>query len=126
MNTTGNEKLGSYEEEFLVAGAQPMDVVHVTILKGMELKRGTILALTESGKCVSLGTAKASGETADPTAAYVLAEDADATSADTTAEAYRSGNFIKESLKAADSYTITESDIQELRKCGITLECGMN
>lgn len=126
MKTTGNENLGSCTEEFLVAGPQPLDVVHVTIKKGMKLTRGTILALDENAKCVSLGTAKVSEETKEPTAAYILAEDVDATEADTTAEAYRSGNFIKDSLKCASSYEITEADIQELRKCGIVLENGIN
>lgn len=126
MNTTGNENLGACTEEFLVAGPQPLDVVHVTIKAGMKLTRGTILALDENGKCVSLGTAKASGETKEPTAAYILAEDVDASKDDATAEAYRSGNFIKESLTCAAEHELTEAEIQELRKCGIVLENGMN
>ena len=125
MRTDGNETLGSCSEDFLIAGPQPVDVVHVTILEGMKLTRGTILALTEGGKCVSLGTAKSGGETKDPTAAYILAEDVDATAGDVTAEAYATGHFIRGSVKVASGYTIKDSDIQELRKCGISLESGM-
>lgn len=127
MNTTGRENIGSCAPEFLFASSKyPVSVCHVTVKKGEKLTRGDALALNDGGKCVILGTAKATGETNTPVAAYVLAEDVDATDADTTAEAYRTGHFIKGALGLADSYTMTAADIEAYRKEGIMIDAGMS
>ena len=118
MNTTGREYVGACTPEFLFASSKyPVSKALMTIASGAKLKRGTALALKD-GKCVILGTA-------DATAAYILAEDADATKADVAAEVYRTGHFIKNALTVAEGYTIKDADVEEFRKVGIILDNGM-
>lgn len=119
MNTTGRENIGSLTPEFLfVSSKYPVSTCHVTVLKGSKLTRGTALALNEAGKCVILGTEAA-------TAAYVLAEDVDATGSDAVVSAYRTGHFIGNALTVADGYTMTVADIEAFRKVGIIIDNGM-
>lgn len=120
MNTTGREYVGACAPEFLFASSKyPVSKALKAIASGQGvLKRGTALALNADGKCVILGTASA-------TAAYILAEDIDATSADATAEVYRTGHFIKNALTVKASYTITDADVEEFRKVGIILDNGI-
>ena len=120
MNTTGREFVGACSPEFLFASSKyPVSNALKVIASGQGvLTRGTALALNADGKCVILGTA-------DATAAYILAEDIDATSADATAEVYRTGHFIKNALTVKASYTITDADVEEFRKVGIMLDNGI-
>lgn len=120
MNTTGREYVGACAPEFLFASSKyPVSKVLKSVASGQGvLTRGTALALNADGKCVILGTASA-------TAAYILAEDIDATSADATAEVYRTGHFIKNALAVKESYTITDADVEEFRKVGIILDNGI-
>lgn len=119
MNTTGREYVGACTPEFLFASSKyPVSKALMTIASGAKLARGTALALNAEGKCVILGTA-------DATAAYILAEDIDATNADAAAEVYRTGHFIKNALIVKEGYTITDADVEEFRKVGIILDNGM-
>ena len=119
MNTTGREYVGACAPEFLFASSKyPVSKVLKVIASGQGvLARGTALALNADGKCVILGTA-------DATAAYILAEDIDAT-AGATAEVYRTGHFIKNALTVKEGYAITDADVEEFRKVGIMLDNGI-
>lgn len=118
MNTTGREYVGACAPEFLFASSKyPVSKVLMPITAGEgPLKRGTALAIKE-GKCVILGTESA-------TAAYILAEDIDATK-EVNAEVYRTGHFIKNALTVKADYTMTTADVEEFRKVGIILDNGI-
>lgn len=120
MNTTGREYVGECTPEFLFASTKyPVSKTLMPIAAGEgTLVRGTALALNAAGKCVVLGTESA-------TAAYILAEDIDATDADVNAEVYRTGHFIKNALAVKADYTITNADVEEFRKVGIILDNGI-
>lgn len=91
----------------------------VTIASGEgKLKRGSVLAVNEDGKCVLMRTAD-EGETLE--ARYILNKDVDATSADAVAIAYEEGRFIKQHLIVASGYTLTAADIDALRVHNIGL-----
>lgn len=120
MNTTGREYVGECRPEFLFASSKyPVSKVLMPIASGSGvLTRGTALAINAEHKCVILGTAEA-------TAAYILAEDIDATSVDVNAEVYRTGHFIKNALTVKADYTMTDADVEEFRKVGIILDNGI-
>ena len=120
MNTTGREYVGECTPEFLFASSKyPVSNVLMPIASGQGvLKRGTALALNADGKCVILGTA-------DAKAAYILAEDIDATDAEAMATVYRTGHFIKNALIVKADYTMTDADVEEFRKVGIILDNGI-
>ena len=120
MNTIGREYVGACSSEFLFASSKyPVSKALKNVASGQGvLTRGTALALNADGKCVILGTS-------DATAAYILAEDIDATEADITAEVYRTGHFIKNALTVKTEYVITDADVEEFRKVGIILDNGI-
>ena len=114
------ETIGTMEYPNIVNGAGiPVVTGMRTILSGQgALKAGTALAKNSAGKMVILGTASA-------TANCVLAEDVDATSADTTALVYLSGHFNRNNLVVNAGYTITETDVEAFRAAGIYVENSM-
>lgn len=120
MNTVGREFVGACAPELLLASSKyPVSKALMPIASGEgKLVRGTALGLNAAGKCVILGTAEAK-------AAYILAEDIDATSADVNAEVYRTGHFIKNALVVKADYTMTNADVEEFRKVGIILDNGI-
>ncbi|MDO5574429.1 MAG: head decoration protein [bacterium] len=121
MNTTGRTSEGSCTQELLVLNnGHATDICHVTIASGQgKLTRGTILNLNlTNNKCVIGGSAVG-------TAAYILAEDVDATSADQIAEAYRSGDFARNALTVKVSTTLSMTDEENLRSKGIYLDSVM-
>lgn len=86
------------------------------------LKRGTILAKSGGtagdGKLVILGTTAETNETLTPFA--VLCDDiAVGTSEDVVTSVYMSGCFDLSKCTVADSYEITDADIDALRAYGI-------
>ncbi len=111
MRTVGREVIGRLDYDLLIANAKhPTDVCHVTIAKGAAHRKGEILEILDGGKCDILGTTAAANEAAaeesaekegtgteDATtgkaavAAYILAEDVDASGEDVITSAYRSG-----------------------------------
>jgi len=58
-------------------------------------------------------------------AAYILAEDVDASGEDVIASAYRSGSFIRNALLVKGGYTLTAEDEAALRNGGIYLSDAM-
>lgn len=86
-----------------------------------ELKRGTVLGLTETGDYVVLGT---SGVTS--TANAILCDDVTVGTSTVKAEAYRAGHFNSGKLTVASGYTLTATDKENLRKAGILLSKAVN
>lgn len=128
MNTTGRENVGACAPEFLFASSRyPVSKVLMPVASGQgKLKRGTALALNTAGKCVILGTKETVSEKQVlAEAAYILAEDVNATDADVTAEVFRSGHFIKNALVVKEDYTMTDADVEAFRKAGIMLDNGI-
>lgn len=128
MNTTGRENVGACAPEFLFASSgYPVSKVLMPVASGQgKLKRGTALALNTAGKCVILGTKETVSEKQVlAEAAYILAEDVDATGADVTAEVFRSGHFIKNALVVKADYSMTDADVEAFRKAGIMLDNGI-
>lgn len=125
MNKELVRKIGSVGIDNLIAHIDPPAIAFgVTIRKLATkgtLKRGTIMAKSSAdGKLVVLGTEAAKDETL--TANCVLTDDTEVgTEADETATAYRQGCFNKDAITVKDGYTITETDIDELRRYNILL-----
>lgn len=124
MNITGCEKIGTFIPELIIAGSNiPVSVCHVTIAqteKEVTLKKGTVLALNSSGKCVVYSGAEGTKP------AYILAEDVTtSTTADVTGEAFQSGEFVENNLITGESYTLTANDKETLRNAGIFLTKAM-
>lgn len=119
------ETVGSIAyDNLIVDNFPPADVYSVTVTSGEgKLTRGTVLALSTgtagTGKMRILGTTAGSNETLD--ANCILAEDVDATSADATALAYRTGHFNRQALIVKTEYTFKLADEEALRKGGILL-----
>ena len=120
------ENLGDLTPDNLFAGGNiPVHTASCVIKSGEgKLARGTVVAMSGgtagTGKFVILGTTAVSNETL--TAYGVLCDDVDATSADTVAEIYVSGQFNKGALVVKSGYTITAADIKTLRDGGIYVE----
>lgn len=84
-------------------------------------KRGTVLGKSDKdSKLVIFGTEAEEGENIAP---YCVLSDNVEVSAesDTTAVAYRCGNFNRAALIVAENYTMTDKDEDELRKLDIIL-----
>lgn len=123
-----NEKIDTPQYDGLIAaGYPPTDTFHVTIrgeTAEATLKRGTILALSQGtagdNKTVILGTEAKENETL--TANCILCDDTVVEAGtDTVALAYRSGHFARNKVIVKDAYTLTKTDEEELRKCGILM-----
>ena len=116
-----NEEICKVDFDELVNSATPApDVFSVTVAAEKTLKRGTVLALSaKTGKMSVLGTAAASDDTL--TANCILSDDVTVGTTDTSAFAYRTGHFNRNSLIVADGYTLKAADEEELRKGGILL-----
>lgn len=123
------ESLGAFAPDNLIAGNDiPVKTGSGTIKSGSgKLERGTVLALSSgtagTGKLLPLGTAAGSDETL--TAYAILTDAVDATSGDQVAEVYLTGQFNKNALKVASSYTITTADLVALRNGGIFVEIAV-
>jgi hypothetical protein len=112
-------KAGETGQDNLIAGVSPpTEFTGIKIAAGQgKLLRGTVLAESDAG-CVMLGT-ETTGK-----AAYILADDVDATEEIGTA-AYRAGNFNTKALIVAEGYELTEADRDSLRKYRIVLNDNM-
>lgn len=125
MNKELVRTVGSTGIDNLIAHINPpAEAFGVTIrklTKSETLKRGTVMAKSSNdGKLVVLGTEAAKDETL--TANCVLTDDVNVgTEADETATAYRQGCFNKNAITVKDGYTLTEADIDELRRYNILL-----
>ena len=110
---------GTYAPDALIAGNAHLLVGRtVTIITGQNLTRGAVLGkITASGKYnLSLSAAVDGSQTPD----LVLAEDCDATAADTQALAYERGDFNANALTLGTAHTVA-SIRDGLRAKGITI-----
>lgn len=128
MSQQLNETIATVEYENLFYSADvAVTTGGVTIASGQgKLKRGTILAKGEDGKCVILGTTitkdeGSSATTETPVADCILCDDVDATSSDVGAVAYLSGHFNIDALGVKTGYTLKESDKDALRTKNILI-----
>ena len=131
-----NENVGSVEYDELINSAEPKaDVFNVTfraLTAETELKRGTVLALSDAdNKVVVLGTSPkkfgegAAEKTETLTANCILSDDVTVGTKDCTVVAYRTGHFNRNKLIVADGYTLAHLDEEELRKVGILLDTAL-
>lgn len=91
----------------------------VTVKSGEgALARGSVLMRDANDKFVL-------ADTSAGTAEVILADDVDATSADTVANVYVSGDFKAESLIVASGYTLAEADKVALKNAGIYIVAGL-
>ena len=107
----------AYAGDNLIAGnAHPLTGQTVTVKSGEgKLERGSVLMRDTNGKYVL-------ADTSAGTAEVILAADVDATSADTVAEVYNSGEFSESALKVASGYTLTDADRVNLKNAGVYIE----
>lgn len=112
-------KVGEIGQDNLIAGAfPPAEFTGIKIAAGQgQLLRGTVLAESDDG-CVVLSAAT-TGK-----AAYILADDVDATEEIGTT-GYRAGNFNTQALIVAEGYELTGADRDSLRKYRIVLNDNM-
>lgn len=99
----------------------PIDVTTVSVDTGVGvLRRGTVLSLTSENKYVVMGTTLGSGVTAK--ANCVVCDDVDTTASTggtTAVPVYISGSLNKNALTVEEGYTLTQTDIEDLRNAGI-------
>lgn len=131
-----NENVGSVEYDELINSAEPQADVFNVIFRApsveTELKRGTVLALSDAdNKVVVLGTTPnkfgegSTEKTENLTANCILSDDVTVGTKDCTVVAYRTGHFNRNKLIVADGYTLAHSDEEELRKVGILLDTAL-
>ena len=130
MSKRLDENLGSVGYDGLIVANEPVaDVFTVTIRKeataAATYKRGTVLALPAGtagdGKLVILGSTAANNETLTPDC--VLCDDVTVgTDADEKVAVYTAGCFDPDKVSVAASYSITETDKDNLRMRGIVLK----
>lgn len=121
-----NKHLIDVEPEGFIVGGEDNHSCGVTVAAGQgELKKGSILAIGEDGKTVLLGFAPEAEEGKEAPsykAAYILREDVDATNEDVVAIAFDRATAIKQLVKVAEDYELTNEDIDSLRIHNIFLE----
>ncbi len=118
------ETIGETKYDGLVVDTFPKtDVFMVTIKSGEgKLLRGSVLAMNGADGKMEFLAVESNG-TLD--ANCILAEDADATSGEVTALAYRTGHFATNKLLTKSDYALTFKDKEALRKGGILLSVAM-
>ena len=109
-------KVGECGQDNLIAKLHPRAITFgVTIPAGSGvLERGTVLALVDDAYAIL--SADNAGK-----ANCVLAAPVDATEEEVVGVAYRTGHLNRKALIVAEGYTMTITDEEELRKCGILL-----
>lgn len=130
MSKRLDENLGSVGYDGLIVANEPVaDVLTVTIRKeataAATYKRGTVMALSAGtagdGKLVILGSTAATNETLTPDC--VLCDDVTVgTDADEKVAVYTAGCFDPDKVSVAASYSITETDKDNLRMRGIVFK----
>ena len=132
MSKRLDENLGSVGYDGLIVANEPVaDVFTVTIRKeataAATYKRGTVLALSAGtagdGKLVILGSTAANNETLTPDC--VLCDDVEVgTAADENVAVYTAGCFDPDKVTVAESYTISQTDKDNLRMRGIVFKAA--
>ncbi len=108
-------------DNLIASNAHPITIQTGVVASGEgKLARGTVLMRKSNGKYV------AAGESGSPAVKYgtcevILAKDIDATSADTVAELYNSGEFNARELAVSAGYTLDTDDVAALKNAGIYL-----
>lgn len=128
--TNLSKKLGEMNFDGLFTDVVPAVQVRGGIIRkqttsAVTLKRGTILAKSYGtagdGKLVVLGTAAVSNETLTPDC--ILCDDIEVgTAADEKVAVYTSGCFDPDKVSVTASYSITETDKDNLRMRGIVFK----
>lgn len=128
--TNLSKKLGETEFDGLITDVVPTVQVRGGVIRkqttsAVTLKRGTILAKSYGtagdGKLVVLGTPAASNETLTPDC--VLCDDVEVgTAADENVAVYTAGCFDPDKVTVAESYTISQTDKDNLRMRGIVFK----
>lgn len=112
----------TYTPDRLHAGDFPIVTAAGTILSGNNLTRGTVLGkITASGKLIAVDSAAADGS---QTPYAILAQDTDASGADTTAPLYLSGEFNEGELTFGGADT-ADTHRAALRDLGIHLKAAI-
>ncbi|AIF51250.1 head decoration protein [Pelosinus sp. UFO1] len=106
-------------DNLIVAGTFPIVTDALTTASGNSYKRGTVLGvITTSGKAVKVDSSKTDGS---ETAYAILSQDVDATSADTVAPVYLTGEFNSDALIFGGTDT-QATHKSALRKIGIFIK----
>jgi hypothetical protein len=109
-----NETIGTFAYDGLVIdGKHSLDVktITITVPEGTTYSRGTVI-----------GTDSALYAGGDAKPDCILTDEVEGTGSAVSVTAYKSGNFNKDALITADTYTITDDDIETLRTKGIFIE----
>lgn len=126
-----SEKIGEMTFDGLITDIKPAPEVRGGIIRKLTaaatLKRGTILAKSSGtagdGKLVVLGSTAKENETLTPDC--ILCDDIDVgTAADEKVAVYTAGCFDIGKVTVSASYTITESDKDNLRMRGIVFKAA--
>lgn len=120
-----SRKLGEMVPDGLIADAIPViqtaGAVIGTIAAGTTIKRGTVLGKSAAnGKLAVLGTSGA-----DLEAYGILCDDITADAGamtDTPVVIYTAGCFNSNKISVAEGYSVTDADVDTLRKYGIVLK----
>ncbi len=128
MATSLSKKLGEMEYDNLIIGPTPEVQVGGGIIRKFAaatvLVRGTLLAKSSAdGKLVVIGTEAAEGETLTPDC--ILCDDIEVgTTEDVPTTVYTAGCFNSNKVTVSDGYTITGTDLDNLRKYSIILKAA--
>lgn len=122
-NVTASESFtgDGTETDFTVAGA-PAELAKVTVggtavTTGFTYSAGTLTFTTAPAADAAIVVTY--GIAVEPS--IILTEDTDATDAQATAVGYRTGCFNRHALIFTEGYTMTNADVDTLRKYGIIL-----
>ncbi len=110
-----NETIGTFAYDGLIIdGKHSLDVksISITVAKETTFARGTLIGT--DGQIY----AGIDGQTPD----CILTDEVVGTGAATVVTAYKSGNFNKDALIVASDYTLTDADIENMRKVGLFVE----
>lgn len=128
--TTEDQKFsGDGTEKNFTVSAKPATLKSVKV-GGTAKTEGTDFTYTAATGVIAFGTAPTAGtnnvvaeydvcNAGDLEVSCILADDVDATSADATGVAYRCGNFNPAAVILPTGYTLTDADIDALRRFDI-------
>lgn len=120
MQNLVNKAYEMIPDNLIMDASKTLDATIVSMTSPQAvIERGTILGVTAEHEPVVYGTADSNA-----TPCYVVSDTVDATEETGTVEVgvYIAGSFRKSATKVADGYTLSESDLLELRKLGIILK----
>lgn len=129
MSTLLNNELYAVTPDNLIYDSKhPIDVKNISVAANQgTVKKGTVLALTNTDEYLVFGTALVAPQTSSK-ANCIVTEDVDTTSTGTTVNltVYISGSFNKNALLVKTGSSLAASDIEDLRAAGIFVSSSMN